>query len=300
MRHLTRFDWNPTALSFGRAEGLLSFVRTCAFLFLVSAGCAFAPAASAVTELPNLVQNGHFDDKTDPLNHWLYVFDHNKHYMKNHTYVSVVEDKASMRPHVLRLDATDHNVCINQGVQIYTAPIRYDPKKKYKISLSARSIGTNGGPGPKCRIYPIAYRWHPKAVKSNDPQFLDLREGYRFQVMYFNSAETGEFSHVPTQWKRVERVIPTPGRSELGQGFLENCDWLMLKILALDATGVDKCNTGYLYVDDVKIEEIGPADEVKITSGAATKGFDGKSWNSGTKEQKKFVPIGGAVPSKKK
>ncbi len=123
------------------------------------------------------------------------------------------------------------------------------------ISLSARSIGTTGGPGPKCRIYPIGYRWHPRAVKSNNPAFGDLREAVRFQVIYFNNAETGEFSHVPKQWKRVERVIPTFGRSELQQSHLENCEWLMLKILALDATGVDKCNTGYLYIDDVKIVE---------------------------------------------
>jgi hypothetical protein len=74
----------------------------------------------------------------------------------------------------------------------------------------------------------------------------------------------------------------------------------MLKILALDATGVDKCNTGYLYVDDVKIVEIGLADEVKISAGAATKGFDGKSW-TGSKPgaTKPFVPIGGPKPSRK-
>jgi len=263
--------------------------------------CATSPAFAQNKQdaSANLVKNGHFDDPTDPLNHWIYVFDNNKHYLKNHTYVSVIQDKASMRPHVMRLDATIHDVCINQGVQVYTAPIRFDPKKKYKISLSARSIGTNGGPGPKCRIYPIGYRWHPKAVKSNDPAFADLREAHRFQVIYFNNAETGEFSNVPTQWKRVERVIPTSGRSELAESHLENCEWLMLKILALDATGVDKCNTGYLYVDDVKIEEIGVADAVKITAGAGTKGFDGKSWSGSNSEgEKKFVPIGGPKPSK--
>ena len=256
----------------------------------------------------NLLKNGHFDDAADPLNHWIYAFDNNKWYQKNHTFVSVVEDKASMRPHVLRLDASIHEVCINQGVQIYSAPIRFDPKKKYKISLSARSIGVKGGKGPKCRIYPIGYRWHPKAVKSNDPSFLDLREAVRFKVMYFNNADTGEFSYVPTQWKRVELVIPTSGRSELQQSHLENCEWLMLKILALDAAGSDAasgsiprgyCNPGYLYVDDVKVEEIGLADEVKITAGAATKGFDGTSWSkSKAGEEKKFIPIGGPKPVK--
>ena len=116
--------------------------------------CAIHPAHAQRTppDALNLVKNGHFDDETDPLNHWLYVFDHNKHYLNNHKYVSVVEDKASMRKHVMRLDASIHEVCINQGVQVYTAPIRFDPKKKYMISLSARSIGTTGGPGPKCRI----------------------------------------------------------------------------------------------------------------------------------------------------
>lgn len=271
-----------------------------AFVTVAALLCSTAGwAAPAVKETQNLLQNGHFSDTNDPLNHWIYVFDHNKWYMKNHTYVSVVEDKASMRPHVMRLDATDHDVCINWGVQVYTAPIRFDPKKKYKISFSARSIGTKGGPGPKCRIYPIAYRWHPKAVKSNDPAFGDLREEVRFQVIYFNNAETGEFSFVPTQWKRVERVIPDPGRSELQQTHLENCEWLMLKILALDATGVNQCNTGYLYIDDVKIEENGLADEVKITAGAGTKGFDGKAWSdSKSGEAKKFVPISGPKPVK--
>ena len=270
------------------------------FPCLLVIACLAAPGLHAQQETSkkdenvNLIKNGHFDDPEEPLNHWFYVFDHNKHYLKNHTYVSVIPDKASMRQHVLCLDASILDVCQNQGVQIYTMPIRYDPKKKYKISLSARSVGTKGGAGPTSRIYPIGYRWHPKAVKSNDPAFLDLREAHRFQPIYFNNAETGEFSNVPRQWKRVEYVLPTSTRSELAQSHLENCEWLMLKILALDAG-----TTGYLYVDDVKIEEIGLANEVKITSGAATKGFDGRSWNDGKSEEtKKLTPIGGPKPSR--
>ncbi len=260
-----------------------------------TAAAQLAPLGSS-QQPRNLVLNGCFEDEENPLNHWIYKFDHNKHYMNNHTYVTAMPDDASTRKSVLRLDATIHDVCINQGVMVYTAPIRFDPKKKYKISLSARSIGTKGGPGPKCRIYPIGYVFHPRAKKSNNPAFLDLREAHRFQPIYFNNAKTGEFSHVPRQWKRVEVTIPTHDRSELAQSHLERCQWLMLKIVALDATGVDKCNTGYLYVHDVKIEEIGLANTVNITPGAATKSFDGKSWNSGA-EQKKMVPIGGPVPS---
>ena len=50
--------------------------------------------------------------------------------------------------------------------------------------------------------------------------------------------------------------------------------------------------------DDVKIEDIGPADKVDITPGGATKGFNGKSWNSSKSNTKKFVPIGGPVPAR--
>jgi len=287
-------------------------VTKCRTLYTVALcilGCAAALTAQTYDPANNLLMNGSFDDAENPLNHWIYAFDHNRHYINNHQYVSVVDDPSSMRKSVLRLDASVHEVCINQGVQVYSAPIRFDPKKKYKISLSARSVGSNGGTGPKCRIYPIAYRWHPKAVKSNNPAFGDLREAVRFQPIYFNNAKTGEYSFVPRQWKRVERVIPTPGRSELQQSHLENCDWLMLKILALDAAGSDAasgniprgfCNPGYLYVDDVKIEEIGLADTVGITKGAATKGFDGKSWSGSGDGKKPFVPAGGPQPARKK
>ncbi len=258
---------------------------------------AYAAALPAQTDetANNLLKNGSFDDPEDPLNHWIYAFDHNKHYLNNHKYVAVVDDPDSSRKGVLRLDATIHDICINQGVQIYSAPIRFDPKKKYKISLSARSVGTKGGAQPVCRIYAIGYRWHPKAVKSNNPAFGDLREAVRFQPIYFNNAETGEFAFVPKQWKRVTRVIPTPGRSELQQSHLENCEWLMLKIMAIDAS-----NTGYLFVDDVRIEEIGLADTVNITKGAATKGFDGKAWSGSDDGKKPFVPIGGPQPARKR
>lgn len=278
------------------------------FLSLLFALCALAPVFGqkpAANEPPNLVQNGNFDDPKDPLNHWIYVFDNNKHYLKNHTFVSVVQDKASMRPHVLKLDASLHDICINQGVQVYTEPIRFNPKKSYKISLSTRSIGVKGGPGPKCRIYAIAYRWHPKAVKSDHPAFLDLREDVRFQPMYFDNGgknETGAFSMVQKQWTRAERVIPDPNRSEMQQHHLENCEWLMLKIMALDATGVDKCNEGYLYVSDVKIQEIGDANEVNVTAGSQTKSFtSGQKWNStSTSESKKtLTPISGPHSVKK-
>lgn len=247
-------------------------------------------------EAPNLVRNGNFDDPVDPLNHWIYVFDHNKHYMKNHTRVSVEKDRFSTRARVMKLDARDHDICVNQGVMVYTEPIRYNPRKSYKISLSARSEGVRGGKGPTCRVYPIAYRWHPRAVKSDHPAFSDLREDVRFQPIYFDGkTKTGPFSMVPSRWTRAATVIPDPNRTEMQQHHLENCQWLMLKIVALDAS-----TDGCLYISDVKIQEVGEANEVNVRAGSQTKSFThGQTWGgtrSETDSQKKFVPVGGPRP----
>lgn len=285
------------------------------FLLLVSCSISTVYAQGRFSRMkkgepPNLLRNPDFSDPEDPLNHWFYIFDHNKHYMNNHKYVSVGPDKGSSRKRVLCLDATVQPICINQGVMIYTPPIRFNPRKKYKISLSAKSVphkdmfGSkvlgNAKVGPSCRIYPIGYRFHPRAQKSNDPDFLDLREELRFQPIYFDGkTETGAFSHVPKTWRHEERIIPDMNRSQTQQKHLERCQWLMLKILAMDATGVDRCNTGWLYIDDVSIQEIGDAEEVKIGAGSQTKGFDGNSWNRRGESTRKFVPIGGPRPSKK-
>ena len=271
-------------------------ILACA-VFTVTFGAFAQMPRSLKNEPPNLLTNGDFEDEEDPLKGWTYIFDNNKHYLNNHKYVSVTADTASSRPHVLKLDASEHDVCINQGVQIYSPPVRFDPKKLYKVSLSARSTG------PKCRIYAIGYRWKPGVKKSAHPEFSDLREAVRFQPIYFNNAKTGAFSFVPKQWKRAERLIPTHDRSELQQTHLENCEWLMLKILALDATGVDKCDEGILYVDDVKIQEIGNASEVAVrTGGANTKGFEGgKTWKQErdpSEASQKLTPISGPHPSK--
>lgn len=249
-------------------------------------------------EAPNLVRNGNFDDPADPLSHWIYAFDRNKHYLKNHTYVSAVKDPRSTRARVLKLDASDHNVCVNQGVMVYTAPVRYDPRKSYKISLSARSEGVRGGKGPSCRIYPIAYRWHPRAVKSDHPAFADLREDVRFQPIYFDGkTKTGPFSMVPPKWTRAATVIPDPNRTELQQHHLENCQWLMLKIVAMDAAA-----DGYLYVSDVKIQEVGDANDVKVRAGSQTKSFThGQTWGGSrneTESRMRLSPVGGPRPAR--
>lgn len=307
-----------------RAERRVLLWAVCAALAL-----AAVPAQAQVTGLKqstkddekNILPNGRFlDNPDDPLEGWTYIFD-NTWYLENHKHVWVVsKDKylfsaTSDTPAVmsfpndperwLRLDGRDKKFTWETGgIQIYTPFIRYDPTKRYKITIRARSLHAHlpgvdpKGSNPTSRIYPIIYGWHPKAQKSNTPQFADLREVARLQTIQFDGKSvTGADSKLQTTWKTVSTIIPTTGRSELQQRNLEKGVWMSVKFLVLDGA---EYNTGYLDIAEVKIEEAGPVDEVKLEAGAATKGADGKAWNSSSSGGAKHLTPVGPTPVNKK
>ncbi|MCL1920681.1 MAG: hypothetical protein FWG50_06325, partial [Kiritimatiellaeota bacterium] len=122
-------------------------------------------------------------------------------------------------------------------------------------------VNTVGG-NPSCRIYPIAYIWHPKAQKSNAPQLSDLREQVRFQPMYFDGhSVTGEHSKLQEEWKAVSVVIPEETHSKEQERRREDCVWLSVKLIVMDA---GEFNTGYMDIAEVKIEEAGPVNAAKL------------------------------------
>jgi hypothetical protein len=285
---------------------------------------AFAQIRSTRDDAKNIMPNGRFlDNPDDPLEGWTYIFTDNAHYRENHNLLSVVtKDMQTMKTHYgeipvmkspndperwLRLDGRDKKWTWELGgVMIYSPIIRYDPKKSYKITVRARSLharlpGVNTvGSNPSSRIYPITYGWHPKLpseLKSNEPEISQLREGVRHQPMYFDGRSvTGFDSKLQTAWKTVSVTIPSHDRSELMQRKMEDCMWLSVKFLVLDG---GEFNTGFLDIAELKVEEIGPANEVKITAGAGTKGADGKSYSSGSAGSRTLTPVG-PVPANKK
>ena len=281
-------------------------------LLPMAGGDVFAQAKSTKEDVKNLLPNGRFlDNPDDPLEGWTYIFTDNVHYRENHQNVAVVKKETpdvmsfpSDPERWLRLDGRDNKwTWVLGGVQIYSPIIRYNPKMRYKITVRARSLHARlphvktVGSNPSCRIYPIGYKWHPKAQKSNTPEISDLREAVRFQPMYFDGKSvTGEHSGLQTAWKTVSVTIPTVGRTELQERNLENCVWLSVKFLVMDG---GEFNTGFMDIAEVKIEEAGPVDEVKLAPGANTKGADGKAWSGSGADTKKLTPIG-ATPTKKK
>jgi|GEM_PF-1307039 len=289
------------------------FAGLLAALFTTVMGLgAYAQAQSTRESANNLMPNGRFtDNPDDPLEGWTYVFD-NKHYMENYKFVSVVtKDMDIMKfpsdpERWLRLDGRDKKWTWEiGGIQIYSPIIRYDPSKRYKITVRARSLharlpGVNTiGNNPSSRIYPIIYTWNPKAQKTNTPQFTDLREVARLQTFQFDGRSvTGEHSKLQKEWKTVSVTIPSLDRTEQQQRFLEKGVWLSVKFLVMDG---GEFNTGFLDIAEVKVEETGPVNEVKLAPGAGTKGADGKAYGGGGApvDARKPVPTG-PVPVNKK
>jgi hypothetical protein len=290
---------------------------------------AAAPAGAQLTGLRNATRedekniqpNGNFlANPEDPLEGWTYIYD-NTHYQSNHERVWVVsKDKYLFSvtkdlPEImkkpddperwLRLDGRDnHWTWVVGGVKVDSPIIRYDPSKRYKITVRARSLharlpGVNTvGNNPTSRIYPIGYIWHPKAQKSNTPQLSDLRESVRFQPLYFDGRSvTGEHSKLQRDWKTVSVTIPAVDRSELQERYRENCIWLSVRFLVLDG---GEFNTGYLDIAELKIEEAGPVNEVKLKAGGQTKGKDGKTWGEGAAGKSQLTPVGPTPVNQKK
>ena len=258
-------------------ERLIVVLSLAAAVWAAGVGDASAQAQATKEDAKNILPNGRFiDNPDDPLEGWTYVFPDNVHYRENHNNLAVVrkEDKPPLAApndpeRWLRLDGRNKRWTWELGgVQVYSPFIRYDPSKRYKITVRARSlharlphVNTVGG-NPSCRIYPIAYIWHPKAQKSNAPQLSDLREQVRFQPMYFDGhSVTGEHSKLQEEWKAVSVVIPEETHSKEQERRREDCVWLSVKLIVMDA---GEFNTGYMDIAEVKIEEAGPVNAAKL------------------------------------
>lgn len=222
-------------------------------LYLTAALCAvvFAaafPAAAAENLLKE--RNGDFENE---LTYWLIDFPDHDFLKDNYKFVTVTGD--GTRKKVLKFTvsqvATD-----NWGVQALSYPIRIDPKKRYKLTVSARSTGPAG------RIYVMGKRWKPGVKKSNTPSNTEVRDAFKGPVLSFSGEKgTAQFSNVKRTWATESVEIPQRDLSELAYNFWENCDFVVIHLVGIGGIGGD------FFVDDVMLEEVGPVDRSQIKKG---------------------------------
>jgi hypothetical protein len=209
---------------------------------LVAWSCAAAEGGAG------LVLNGSFDNATNGLFGWKYVYElpGEDWYFGNHKHVSV-EDQESGRGKVLRLEG-NASLLGNQGVQVDSTPIPCKPIDRFRLSLWARSSG------PNCRILVEGYQWKPGIKPHPDPALHELRKCYKFSQVYFGSQQAGEMGGVTRAWQKGTITFPDKAfaSSPLAQSLLKKMQFVVIHIVAIGGS------PGSLYVDDVTLDKLTP------------------------------------------
>jgi hypothetical protein len=204
----------------------------------------------------NLLFNGSFDNRNDPLAGWVYdyAWSGNSWYRDNKKHVSIVPAEGG-RKQVLRLSATRQILWGDgQGVKVDSKPVPFDPEASHKLSLYARTAARTSNPGPNCRVYIEGYDWKPGIKPHDNPDLSELRKVYKQgsgNILYFGAAKSGPFSNPTEAWSMGTCVFPGKNSSEEGGKHLKQIKFICVHIVAID--GWD----GDLFVDDVVLEKTG-------------------------------------------
>lgn len=159
----------------------------CTALVLSLAGSMVSLAAPPAPSLPpqhSLIENGNFDDSTDPLKGWIvdYAFTGNSHYVANKTHVSIATDV--VRRNVVQFGAA------GGGVKMECRAFPYEKGFRYTCSLDIKGGGY--------RIYFAGYQFTPGIRPHENPDLGELR-------MVYESKPTAGSSD---QWKRETIQLP--------------------------------------------------------------------------------------------
>jgi len=210
------------------------------------------------------MRNGHFEDPT--LQYWKVdfsekIYDYGVGPSDNHLWVSIVED--GTRKHVLKMTvpgfqdrgtkivipegATKRNISGVEGVRATSYPVRINPEKRYRLTLWAKATTMNA------RIYAVGRDFKPRIQKGEVATPENTRDWFKGVCMSFSGqGGTAQWADVPAQWTQGVVEYPPKEMTEMAYDFWKKSKYLVVEIVALD--GPER--NGYLYIDDVRIEEL--------------------------------------------
>jgi hypothetical protein len=145
---------------------------------------AMLPAAPLAPQ-PSILENGNFDNPTDPLKGWIidYAFEGNSNYMGNKDHVSIVTEGA--RKNVVKFGSAGE-----AGVKMECRAFPLEPGFKYVAALDMKGAGY--------RIYFKGYQFAPGERPHENPELSELREIYKSKPTIGSSAD----------WKQEKIEIP--------------------------------------------------------------------------------------------
>lgn len=186
-------------------------------------GTAAAGFAQGAGGAQSLIENGTFDDPSDPFKGWIvdYEWTKNKYYAANKDHVSVV-DKVDNRTRAVFLG--------KEECKMETVPMPFEKGFRYRCKIDAKK-----GQYPM-RIYFAGYKWKPGIRPHDKPEIWELSNIYRSKA-----AEPAGSS-----WVQVQTELPGAELSTTAKTMLKQVRFITLYIW----TGSPA------YVDNVVIEKI--------------------------------------------
>ena len=220
-------------------------------IIIVAALAAGAVAAQGQAIGPNLMANGTFDNGLDG---WKSKYDKpgESWYFDNAGNVSVIPADGGQK-NVLQLRVKP-SVAGTQGTKVDSQPVAIDPKGKYKLTLKARADGCD------CRILFEGYKWKPGIKPHPNPDLSELRRCYKFEQVFFNGRQGGDFGGVKKAWSTGTTSFPQEKMSKLQQEIYDSMKFVVLHVVAIGSQGGDFYGSDQsdwsLYLDDVKLEKL--------------------------------------------
>ncbi len=142
-------------------------------------------ATALAVDAQSLLENGNFDNPTDPLKGWVtdYEWTGNSHYVGNKKLVSIVTEGA--RKNVVKFGDNG-----DAGVKIECRAFPLEPGFKYVCNLDIKCAAY--------RIYFAGYQWAPGVHPHENPELGKLR------MIYQSKAATG----TTDAWKQEKLELP--------------------------------------------------------------------------------------------
>jgi hypothetical protein len=149
-------------------------MRRLTLIFALASLAAHAapPAASP----QSIIENGSFDDPTDPLKGWIvdYAFTGNSFYVGNKSHVSIVTE--GIRKNVIQFGSAG-----DAGVKMECKSFPIEPGFKYTCTLDVKGAGY--------RIYFAGYQFAPGIRPHENPDLGELRMVYQSKAAVGSSEE---------------------------------------------------------------------------------------------------------------
>lgn len=173
-----------------------------AFFFAATVLCAALPMAA-----PSIIENGNFDNPTDPLKGWVvdYEFTGNSNYTGNKQHVSVITEGA--RKNVIKFDSNG-----DAGVKMECRAFPLEAGFKYLCNLDIKC--------PAYRVYFAGYQWAPGVHPHENPELGELR------MIYQSKAAIGSTE----AWKAEKLELPGVALSSAALEHLKKVRFLTVYI----------------------------------------------------------------------